>query len=47
MVNNLLKDELKEDFPHALSLVTKESSEFSKSDYVLEPSPNCKGGFGK
>lgn len=46
MVNTLLKEELKEEFPHALSIVAKEPHEFS-DEYKLEASPNCRGGFGK
>jgi stress-induced morphogen len=46
MVNKIIQEELKDEFPHALSIIAKDPKEFS-SEYKLEPSPNCKGGFGK
>jgi BolA-like protein 1 len=46
MVNGIVKDELKDDFPHALSIVSKAPEEFTEK-YNLEPSPSCRGGFGK
>lgn len=46
MVNGLVKEALQDDFVHALSIEAKAPEEF-KEDYKLEPSPNCKGGFGK
>uniref|UniRef100_A0A336KKG8 CSON012737 protein n=1 Tax=Culicoides sonorensis TaxID=179676 RepID=A0A336KKG8_CULSO len=46
MVNGLVKEKLQDKFPHALSLETKTPSQW-KSDYQMEPSPNCRGGFGK
>ncbi|KAG5670194.1 hypothetical protein PVAND_000472 [Polypedilum vanderplanki] len=46
LVNKIIKDELKEDFPHALSIVAKNPKEYD-SEYKIEPSPNCRGGFGK
>lgn len=46
MVNTLVKDELKEDFVHALSIEAKAPEEL-KENYKLDPSPSCKGGFGK
>lgn len=46
IVNNHLKEELKSEFPHALSIVAKNPTEYD-GEYKLEPSPNCRGGFGK
>lgn len=46
MITELIKEELKEHFPHALSIIAKSPIEYDK-EYKLEPSPNCKGGFGK
>ncbi|XP_070507578.1 bolA-like protein DDB_G0274169 [Chironomus tepperi] len=46
IVNNHLKEELKTEFPHALSIVAKIPTEVD-GEYKLEPSPNCRGGFGK
>lgn len=46
MVNNCLKNDLKTEFPHALSIVAKNLDEYDEK-YKLEPSPNCRGGFGK
>jgi BolA-like protein 1 len=46
LVNNLIKESLQDDFPHALSIVAKDTKEFS-DEYKLKPSPNCRGGFGK
>ncbi|XP_063703608.1 bolA-like protein DDB_G0274169 [Culicoides brevitarsis] len=46
MVNGLIKEKLQEAFPHALSLETKTPTQW-KPDYVMEQSPNCRGGFGK
>lgn len=46
MVLGLVKDELKEDFVHALSIEAKVQEEL-KENYKLDPSPSCKGGFGK
>ncbi|CRK88798.1 CLUMA_CG002547, isoform A [Clunio marinus] len=46
LVNGLVKDALEEKFPHALSIEAKAPEEF-KEDYKLDPSPNCRGGFGK
>jgi len=46
-VNAIVKEALQEvGFVHALSLETKTPEEFDK-DYKLEPSPACRGGFGK
>lgn len=46
LVNSTVKDELQDEFPHALSIVSKAPEEFTET-YNLEPSPSCKGGFGK
>lgn len=46
LVNTYLKEQLEANFPHALSIVAKEPSEFDEC-FKLEPSPNCRGGFGK
>lgn len=46
MVNGLVMEELKENFVHALSIEAKAPEEF-KAEYKLDPSPSCKGGFGK
>lgn len=45
-VNKIVKDELKEEFPHAFSIVAKDTTEYDK-DYKLEESAPCRGGFGK
>lgn len=46
LVNSLVKETLQDDFPHALSIEAKAPEEY-KEDYKLDPSPNCRGGFGK
>lgn len=46
VVNGLVKESLQESFPHALSIEAKAPEEFKK-DYKLDPSPSCRGGFGK
>jgi BolA-like protein 1 len=46
MVNGLVKEALQEDFVHALSIEAKAPEEF-KEGYTLDPSPSCRGGFGK
>lgn len=46
MVNDLVKQELGGQFVHALSIEAKTAAQWSP-DYTLEPSPNCRGGFGK
>lgn len=45
-VNSLIKERLQDQFPHALSIDAKTPSQWS-DEYKLEPSPNCRGGFGK
>lgn len=46
MVNDILKDELKNGV-HALSIVAKTPEQWVVADKYIEPSPNCRGGFGK
>lgn len=46
MVNTLVKDELREQFVHALSIEAKTPEQW-KPDYTVDPSPQCRGGFGK
>lgn len=46
LVNHVIKEKLGELFPHALSIDAKTPEQWQPS-YVIEPSPNCKGGFGK
>ncbi|KAJ8683164.1 hypothetical protein QAD02_018956 [Eretmocerus hayati] len=46
MVMDLLKHELQNGV-HALSIVAKTPSQWEESEKSIEPSPNCRGGFGK
>ncbi|ETN63481.1 bolA [Anopheles darlingi] len=46
LVNDIVKTQLAGDFVHALSIVAKTPQQWDPN-YTLEPSPNCKGGFGK
>lgn len=46
LVNDLVKVELEGNFVHALSIEAKTADQWT-SDYTVEPSPNCRGGFGK
>uniref|UniRef100_A0A182Q6T3 BolA n=1 Tax=Anopheles farauti TaxID=69004 RepID=A0A182Q6T3_9DIPT len=46
LVNDIVKTQLAGDFVHALSIVAKTPQQWNEA-YTLEPSPNCKGGFGK
>ncbi|XP_061399856.1 bolA-like protein DDB_G0274169 [Musca vetustissima] len=46
LVNTIVKDKLADHFPHALSIEAKTPKQWSP-EYTLEPSPNCRGGFGK
>jgi len=46
MVNELVTNKLDGDFVHALSIVAKTPAQYDSS-YKVEPSPNCRGGFGK
>ncbi|XP_058057438.1 bolA-like protein DDB_G0274169 [Anopheles bellator] len=46
LVNDIVKTQLEGDFVHALSIVAKTPQQWDPN-YVVEPSPNCLGGFGK
>ncbi|XP_058467556.1 bolA-like protein DDB_G0274169 isoform X1 [Malaya genurostris] len=46
LVNEIVKDKLEGNFVHALSIEAKSPSQWNES-YKLDPSPNCRGGFGK
>lgn len=46
LINNLVKERLQDQFPHALSIEAKTPAQWSE-DYKLDPSPSCRGGFGK
>lgn len=46
MINDLVKSKLAGNFVHALSIEAKTPSQWSPEN-VLEPSPKCRGGFGK
>uniref|UniRef100_A0A2M4C411 Putative stress-induced protein uvi31 n=1 Tax=Anopheles marajoara TaxID=58244 RepID=A0A2M4C411_9DIPT len=46
LVNDIVKTQLAGDFVHALSIVAKTPQQWDPN-YTLQPSPNCKGGFGK
>lgn len=46
LVNEILKYEL-EHGVHALSIVAKTPCQWENNDKIVEPSPNCRGGFGK
>lgn len=46
MVNEAVKTRLGGNFVHALSIVAKTKEQWDP-EYSVEPSPNCKGGFGK
>ncbi|XP_033214654.1 bolA-like protein DDB_G0274169 [Belonocnema kinseyi] len=45
-VNDILKADLVSGV-HALSIVAKTPDQWKESDKTVEPSPNCRGGFGK
>merc|ERR1711970_979996 len=45
-VNSALSDQLSSGV-HALSIVAKTPEEWSKMSEEVEPSPKCRGGFGK
>ncbi|XP_067617663.1 bolA-like protein DDB_G0274169 isoform X2 [Eurosta solidaginis] len=44
LVNAVVKEKLAGDFVHALSIEAKTPKQWDV-DYVVEPSPNCRGGF--
>ncbi|XP_062702886.1 bolA-like protein DDB_G0274169 isoform X1 [Aedes albopictus] len=46
LVNEIVKEKLAGNFVHALSIEAKTPAQWNES-YKLEPSPNCRGGFGK
>uniref|UniRef100_A0A182UAB4 BolA n=1 Tax=Anopheles melas TaxID=34690 RepID=A0A182UAB4_9DIPT len=46
LVNEIVRSQLAGDFVHALSIVAKTPQQWDEA-YKLEPSPDCKGGFGK
>ncbi|XP_037819480.1 bolA-like protein DDB_G0274169 [Lucilia sericata] len=46
LVNQVVKEKLDDLFPHALSIEAKTPKQWQPS-YTVEPSPNCRGGFGK
>lgn len=45
-MNEILKEELQNGV-HALSIVAKTPKQWEESVKEVEPSPNCRGGFGK
>lgn len=46
LVNEIVKEKLAGNFVHALSIEAKTPAQWDEA-YKLEPSPNCRGGFGK
>ncbi|XP_065083205.1 bolA-like protein DDB_G0274169 [Ochlerotatus camptorhynchus] len=46
LVNEIVREKLEGNFVHALSIEAKTPAQWNES-YKLEPSPNCRGGFGK
>ncbi|XP_019875160.1 bolA-like protein DDB_G0274169 isoform X2 [Aethina tumida] len=46
LVNDVLKEELQNGV-HALSILAKTPDQWNECDKNVEPSPNCRGGFGK
>ncbi|KAJ6638253.1 BolA-like protein [Pseudolycoriella hygida] len=46
LINDLVKNKLQGKFVHALSIEAKTPSQWD-STYTVDPSPNCRGGFGK
>lgn len=46
LVNALVKEALQDNFVHALSIEAKAPEEL-KVGYTFDPSPSCRGGFGK
>ncbi|ELU17016.1 hypothetical protein CAPTEDRAFT_118429, partial [Capitella teleta] len=47
MVNHTLEEEVQKKGVHALSIVAKTPDQWQESIQKVEPSPNCRGGFGK
>lgn len=46
IINDLVKQKLDGNFVHALSIEAKTPIQWDEN-YKVDPSPNCKGGFGK
>lgn len=46
LINDLVKTKLQGNFVHALSIEAKTPAQWDQT-YKVEPSPNCRGGFGK
>ncbi|XP_017466977.1 PREDICTED: bolA-like protein DDB_G0274169 [Rhagoletis zephyria] len=46
LINSIVKEKLAGDFVHALSIEAKTPKQWD-GNYTVEPSPNCRGGFGK
>ncbi|XP_034939993.1 bolA-like protein DDB_G0274169 [Chelonus insularis] len=46
MINELLADELQTNI-HALSIIAKTPSQWNELSKKIDPSPACRGGFGK
>ncbi|XP_054726270.1 bolA-like protein DDB_G0274169 [Anastrepha obliqua] len=46
LVNSVVKEKLAGAFVHALSIEAKTPKQWDPN-YIVDPSPNCKGGFGK
>lgn len=45
-MNDVVKSKLDGGFVHALSIEAKSPAQW-KEGYKVEPSPDCRGGFGK
>lgn len=46
MINDVLKNELQNGV-HALSIIAETPTQWKENERIIEPSPNCRGGFGK
>ncbi|XP_053699050.1 bolA-like protein DDB_G0274169 [Sabethes cyaneus] len=46
LVNEIVRKKLEGNFVHALSIEAKTPAQWNET-YKLEPSPNCRGGFGR
>lgn len=46
LINDLVKQKLDGNFVHALSIEAKTPAQWDEN-YKVDPSPNCRGGFGK